>query len=172
MNDMRFNQPPRREERGEAKVPPSLPPQKKVLSPARILLIFGAIAAAVIIALAGWKSGFDFLRGPAAINDRSDSTAGSLQYSAVFLTNGQVYFGKIKKQTSDQIDLGEVFYLQSEKQSADAKVQQKEPAMTLVKLGQELHGPTNEIFINRSQVLFYENLRDDSKIVEAIKNSK
>jgi hypothetical protein len=38
----------------------------------------------------------------------------------------------------------------------------------LVKLGNELHGPTDELYINPNQVVFYEFLRDDSKVVESI----
>jgi len=43
---------------------------------------------------------------------------------------------------------------------------------TLVKLGQELHGPEDIMHVNRSQILFYEYLRDDSQLVKTIENYK
>ena len=39
----------------------------------------------------------------------------------------------------------------------------------LVKLGAELHGPEDAVFIEKSQVLFWENMKDSSKVLEAIK---
>lgn len=101
-------------------------------------------------------------------------------YSAVFLVNGQVYFGKITKNNSQEMILSNVFYLQS---SGDSTVTNANAAnsannalnqthFNLVKLGNELHGPTDELFINKSQITFYEKLRANSKVVESIKNYK
>lgn len=44
--------------------------------------------------------------------------------------------------------------------------------VNLVKLGEELHGPNDRMKINKSQILFTESLRDDSKVVKAIGNYK
>jgi hypothetical protein len=95
-------------------------------------------------------------------------------YSAVFLTNGQVYFGKIEKNNEREIALNNVFYVQVNQNAAQngQVANLNQASFNLVKLGNELHGPTDELFINRAQVVFYENLRDDSKVVESIKNYK
>lgn len=93
-------------------------------------------------------------------------------YSAVFLSNGQVYFGKIKENNSKEIILDNVFYLQSNNQSAVSGQSIQGSQFTLVKLGNELHGPTDELFINKQNVLFYEYLRSDSQVVQSIKNYK
>lgn len=45
-------------------------------------------------------------------------------------------------------------------------------ANILVKLGDELHGPKDEMRINRDQVLLWENLKGDSKVTDAIKNHR
>jgi hypothetical protein len=37
-----------------------------------------------------------------------------------------------------------------------------------VKLGNEMHGPQDQMFIRNEHVLFVENLKDDSKVVQAI----
>ena len=91
-------------------------------------------------------------------------------YSAVFLTNGQVYFGSIVDQDSSTIVLENIYYLQTN--TADANVEVTEANMSLIKLGNELHGPTDEMQINRDHVLFTETLRDDSKVVQAIQSAE
>ena len=93
-------------------------------------------------------------------------------YSAVFLSNGQVYFGKIEENNSKEIVLNNVFYLQNSDNSGTAGQSIQGSKFTLIKLGNELHGPTDELFINKQNVLFYEYLRTDSQVVQSIKNYK
>lgn len=100
---------------------------------------------------------------------RVDSSASS--YSAVFLTNGQVYFGRIDRLSSQTIDLVDIFYLQVNSQESLQKTESS-PDISLVKLGNELHGPTDKMVITREQVLFTESLKKDSKVVQAINNYK
>jgi hypothetical protein len=96
------------------------------------------------------------------------------RYQAVFLTNGQVYFGKINKMDANNIVLKDIYYLQ---QAADVQKQEdKETAaqnqLTLAKLGKELHGPEDVMYIERSQVLFWENLTNESEVVKTIDKEK
>ena len=95
-------------------------------------------------------------------------------WQAVFLTNGQVYFGKIDKITDDVVILKDIYYLQvvtqplqrsAEEEAANEQPQQR---LTLIKLGNELHGPRDEMIINRDQVVLMEDLKDDSRVVQAI----
>jgi len=90
------------------------------------------------------------------------------KYQAVFLTNGQVYFCKLKSITELYVDCSDIYYLQVQQnvQPADKNAQQSQ--VSLAKLGSELHGPDDEMHINRDQVLFWENLKDDGKVVTAI----
>ena len=92
-------------------------------------------------------------------------------YSAVFLQNGQVYFGKITKNTKDEMILKNVYYLQVDGSGADAAAA-AQARFNLVQLGNELHGPTDELFINKSQITFFEYLRPDSKVVETINSQQ
>lgn len=88
---------------------------------------------------------------------------------AVFLTNGQVYFGYISNAGGQIVKLRNVYYIKTQdllQQTSEQTDDKKKIA--LVKLGKELHGPTDEIFISRDQILFYENMRQDSKISQAI----
>jgi len=42
----------------------------------------------------------------------------------------------------------------------------------LVKLGNEVHGPYDEMRINRQHIIFVEDLRQDGKIMQAIQKYK
>ena len=95
------------------------------------------------------------------------------KYQAVFLSNGQVYFGKVTDANVQTLVLENIYYLRSASnlQTSDAKNSTSTPAtdnFSLVKLGNELHGPEDKMSINLSQVLFVEDLKPDSKVVEAI----
>jgi uncharacterized membrane protein len=99
------------------------------------------------------------------------------KYQAVFLTNGQVYFGKLAN-SGDYMQLSDVYYLQVQQDVQGATEEQseevakdKESQVSLAKLGSELHGPEDAMQINRDQVLFWENLTDNSKVVSAIKQN-
>lgn len=105
---------------------------------------------------------------------KDDSSVSAKGWQAVFLTNGQVYFGRIVKQTNDTLDLKDIYYLQVTGQlqpapDNQAAAQQQQQQLSLVKLGDELHGPKDYMIINRNQVLFTEELKEDSKVVDAIK---
>jgi len=83
---------------------------------------------------------------------------------AVFLTNGQVYFGTIRVFNEKSIVMEEVYYLQAgQEESVDA-------GLSLIRLGDgEIHAPQNRIMINRDQVLFWENLTAESEVAAAMK---
>ena len=87
---------------------------------------------------------------------------------AVFLSNGQVYFGKIEKESRDVLVLGDIFYLKLSKPVLSQEELQNESATSLIKLGNELHGPEDRMAIRQSQILFVEKLKPDSRVVKAI----
>lgn len=94
----------------------------------------------------------------------------SEKYQAVFLDdqNGQVYFGKLKTLNQDYYQLSDIYYIRVENnQNKDAQQN-----ISLAKLGNELHGPEDVMFISKDKVLFWENLKDDGKVVQSIKEYK
>lgn len=99
------------------------------------------------------------------------------KYQALSLTNGQVYFGKLSQADSKTVVLKDIYYLQLQEPvqpKADAKTEaerQNKPP-TLAKLGTELHAPEDAMYVDREQVLFWENLKDNGKVVKAIKDHK
>ncbi|MGA3150754.1 MAG: hypothetical protein ABSD10_04110 [Candidatus Saccharimonadales bacterium] len=101
--------------------------------------------------------------------------AKSAQFQAVFLTNGQVYFGHLHDPETQTPTITDVYYLQSgtsaNPQASSSQSNQKQP-LTLIKLGNELHGPEDKMAIQSTQILFWENLKDSSKVVQAIKTDQ
>jgi hypothetical protein len=92
---------------------------------------------------------------------------------AVFLTNGQVYFGKIGEINKSYLSLSNIYYLNVNQQvqpnQKDANGNSNSNnSISLVKLGCELHGPVDRMVINREQITFWENLKDDGQVSKAI----
>lgn len=103
----------------------------------------------------------------------SESLVDANKYQAVFLADGQIYFGKLTNVDNRYAELTDIYYLQVEQQQAEAPIEGQEPVapqsrVSLAKLGDELHGPEDRMLINTDQILFWENLKDDGRVVEAI----
>lgn len=117
----------------------------------------------VVVALIGyylWQNGFNFY--------------GKRDYQAIFLSNGQVYFGKASGFQSSFINLRDVYYLQVQ-QVLQPVQGQRDPQpvqqISLAKLGiAELHKPKDLMRINKDHVLFIEDLDEDSQVVTAIRS--
>lgn len=97
------------------------------------------------------------------------------KYQAVFLNGGvtsgsvsySTYFGHITKMNDNYVVLDNVYYLTDQSSSQNG---QSAASPQLTKLGcQQLHSPYDEMVVNRSQVAFWENIKDDGKVVQAIK---
>lgn len=133
-------------------------------------LIAAAIIAVVVVGIIGWLA-LSVFKAPGVAIDGS-------KYQAVFFTNGQVYFGKLKVINAEYMELGDVYYLQAKTaESEDSKLQSTTDNanldnVTMIKLGQEIHGPEDKMTINKDQVLFYENLKTDGKVSQAIDQHK
>ena len=83
-------------------------------------------------------------------------------YQAVFLVTNQVYFAKVDVE-GDTYLLSDVYYLSQAEAGA---------ASQLLKRGGEPHGPREPMIVPAKSVLFIENLRDDSPVVNGIKAFK
>lgn len=126
------------------------------------------VAILIVAALAFW--GWKQMAGGA-----SGFIKGN-QYQALFLTNGQVYFGKLSNVDDTYVKLSDIYYLQVQQTvqpdaNKNANNNNSNPQVSLAKLGSELHGPEDTMLVNRDQVLFWENIKDDGKVVQAIKDN-
>jgi len=89
------------------------------------------------------------------------------KWQAVFLTNGQVYFGHLQVLSKEYIKLNSIYYLQVQ-QPVQPQTGGGQSNINLVKLGGEIHGPEDTMFIPADRVLFWENLRADSQVIKVI----
>jgi len=89
---------------------------------------------------------------------------------AVFLNNGQVYFGNISTLNDKYVRLTNIYYLRVNQtvQPNQTNNSSSSNDVSLVKLGCELHGPQDEMLINASQVTFWENLKGDGQVAKAV----
>jgi len=129
------------------------------------IIIFVLLA---IIIVGGWY----FIFSGKAVTPEKKATK-TENYSAVFLVNGQVYFGKIDDTISNYTVLTDIYYLQVDQPIQPAQTNiTDQPQISLIKLGDEIHGPKDEMKINKDQVLFIEDLKEDGQVVKAIKAHK
>lgn len=131
------------------------------------LIIAGILVVLLIIAFGGW---FLFSRDTFPLTKDKNTS----EYSAVFLVNGQVYFGKLGSSHGGYTSLTDIFYLQTDQavQPTDTTKVTDQSKLTLVKLGNELHGPKDEMRINDNQILFTEDLKTDGQVVKTITSYK
>jgi hypothetical protein len=122
-----------------------------------LLVLIVLIVVVLVVRTQLFRAGIASLFAPSAAEVIDHNV-----YQAVFLTNGATYFGKLQPQGDDWFLLSDVFYLSVSDQSGTQ----------LIKRGSEAQGPKEPMIISRVQVLFIENLRDDSDIVALIKKFK
>lgn len=116
-----------------------------------VVLLAAALLWQASVSL-GW---FPSLTFPAVDKDK---------WQAVFLNNDQVYFGHLQEKNRDYAVLKNTYYFRAAEQSPSNQQQQ----INLIKLGNELHGPEDEIYIPKNQILFWENLKSDSQVARII----
>ncbi len=93
----------------------------------------------------------------------------------VVLSSGQTYFGKLKNTEGTFLTLENVYYSKADELPADATEEQRAATAsnsTLVKMGSEVYGPENTLKLRADQVIFWQNLREDSKVAKAILSAK
>jgi hypothetical protein len=99
----------------------------------------------------------------ATVDPRALPFTGSEKLSAVFLLDGQAYFGHLEDVPwSDTVGLTDVYYLD------DASKTTTDLPVGLLKRGSELHGPADGMRIRRDKVLAIERVGADSLVARAI----
>jgi hypothetical protein len=90
----------------------------------------------------------------------------SQKWQAVFLSNNQVYFGKLHDLNDTYVTLTNVYYLRT------ASDLDSGSNLNLIKLGGELHGPEDQMYIPKKSILFWEDMKDASHVVQSIKTAR
>jgi len=105
------------------------------------------------------------ITGCEKINPSATPLAFSTAYQAVFLDNGQVFFGKLEKAGTPYPILRDVFYVQSQ-----VNKDTKEVKSNLIKMGKEWHEP-DLMYINAPHILMIEPVSPESRLAQLIKEA-
>ncbi len=85
-------------------------------------------------------------------------------WHSIKLVNGEVYYGQIYDYSNDPITIENVYYNYDQEKKEKGDIDN----LRLVKKGKETYGPSGTMKIIRSQVLYFEELKEDSKVLRAI----
>ncbi len=132
-----------------------------------VLLGVSIILAALVVVLV--------FGGKTKDTNKESSLVDTSRYQAVFLNSqdGQVYFGKLSIYNDNLYMLDNIYYVRVNNPiQPEDPGQQAQANISLAKLGNELHGPEDKMFIARDKVLYWENLKDDGQVVKAITEFK
>lgn len=100
--------------------------------------------------------------------------------TAVMMSNGQTYFGRLEKFGPHTAVLHDVFYLQVENSdgeatdtdnatdSADLTNAETGSNVKLIKLSDDFYQPNDYLVLNRDQILYWQHLDSASPIIEAM----
>ena len=87
---------------------------------------------------------------------------GAARYQAVFLANGQTYFGHYLDRLGPYVKVENAFYITQQPTTDDTQT----PESRLIKRGSELHQPLPFVLIPKSAILFVEDLKPDSQVAQ------
>lgn len=140
----------------------STAPRPSVLASRRTAYAVGVVlvlvAVAFIIAL---------LSGGGSNGDALAAQVNSSDYQAVFLTDNEVYFGKLSVPGGAFCYLRHVYRLTSLPSARKGQPLRR----TLVKLVNDIHNPEDELVINRAQILYVENLNPSGSAARLLRQS-
>jgi hypothetical protein len=126
---------------------------------ASIILLFAVTILAILLVV---KVGTSTVSKESKYVDES-------KLQAVFLNGGQVYFGDITALNNQYLKLNNIYYLRvNQTVQPNQQNNQNNNDVSLVKLGCELHGPQDQMVINREQIIFWENLKTDGQVAKAV----
>jgi len=110
--------------------------------------------------------GLALLLLPAGCGSGSNDLRFSTEYQAIFLDNGQVFFGRLEDAGPQYITLRDVYYVQ---RLVDQD--KKESKNILVKRGNEWHSP-EAMRLNVQHVLVIEPVGPESRVAQLIREAK
>lgn len=100
-------------------------------------------------------------------------------YQVVYLANGQAYFGKLQNTNGRFLVMKTPYTMQDVKTPSQevvdadtAKETEPQTSTTLIKVSGQVYGPDESIALKAEQVVFWQNLRDDSKVSQALREKE
>jgi hypothetical protein len=131
----------------------------------------GALAISVALNLA---LGAAFLFALQGHPPTAATTFSSNAWYAVFVSsqNQEAFVGHVSDATASDITMKDIYYLTFEAKDAAgnpiASPKPEDVKPVIKKLGQEVYGPKDVVKVNRLNLRYYTELRDDSQVVKAI----
>ncbi len=119
------------------------------------LLVVLIVVIIVLVALGVWVG--SWVSGLAKPNP-----SGPSEYSAVYLSTGDIYYGKLDWFPWPRIK--NVWFLQ---RGVNA---QNQPQLGIVPFNTAFWGPVDEVYLNPKQIIFWARLRNDSQVAKAFTN--
>lgn len=116
-----------------------------------------SIAIRIVVTLVVVAGVFTFVRWW----DFTTPTFGA-RYQAVFLVNGQTYFGHYLDRLGPYVKVENAFYIQQQPTAEEGQT----PESRIIRRGSELHQPLPFVLIPKSAILFVEDLRQDSQVAQ------
>jgi len=118
---------------------------------ARRIAVRLLLAIAVLVASFAYVRWWDFVL-----------PAFGARYQAVFLANGQTYFGHYLDRLGPYVKVENAFYIQQQPTADESQT----PESRIIRRGSELHQPLPFVLIPKSAILFVEDLRQDSQVAQ------
>src|SRR5438132_1430820 len=119
-----------------------------------------AIARNVLAALVAFALAFVLFRWW----DFTLPSVGGAKYQAVFLANGQTYFGRYLDRLGAYVKVENAYYIQQTRTEDESAP----PESKLIRRGSELHQPADGLHIRRDKVLAVERVDLASPVAQAI----
>ena len=127
------------------------------------LLLLGAVLLLIILLVTGWQW----------YKQRNDLRIDPTKYQVIFLDNDQVFFGKLQNTHGDYLTVKGAYYVQGQNQdAAEQKPADQQEITQLLKVSDTVYGPDDSMSIQSDKVLFWQNLKSDSKVSKAIDSQK
>lgn len=127
---------------------------------ALVAIALGVIVIAILVGTALFRGG-----------DLGNKLPSKGKYQAIFLANGTTFFGHLSGLGNSYVTISDAYRIQQNNQTP-APGATPGPQLSLVDTEKSLEGPEDTVQIASSQILFWENLKDDSQVVQAIKSKK
>lgn len=94
---------------------------------------------------------------------RNDQVVMKDRYQVVYMLTGQVYFGKLQNTSGEYLTLTHVYTIQGQKSDTSS-----DESTNILQVSRQVYGPDDSMAIRADQIQFWQNLRSDSKVAQAI----
>ena len=134
--------------------------------------LYKRLAIALAVVLVGLAS-FWFFSSRSGEPPAAPATDSTARWYAVKLTDDEIYYGQIADTGADPVEIRNVYYNYDQLSSGTDSGQTQDVAsgagnLRLVKRGNETYGPEGTMEVVRSQIVYMEPLKEDSKVLKAI----